>query len=59
VDYPLSSSDYGVAGTDANATILGSARRWRAAFDRWPNVPVEVISNLVGERFHVNLRFVL
>jgi hypothetical protein len=59
VDYPPSSSDYGVAGTDANASILGNARRWRVPFGRWPNVPVEVRSNLVGERFHVNLRFVV
>jgi hypothetical protein len=57
VDYPLSSSDYGVAGTDAS--ILGSTRRWRVAFGRWPNVPMEANSNLVGETFHVNLRFVL
>jgi hypothetical protein len=26
---------------DANVSILGSARRWRVAFGRWPNVPVE------------------
>jgi hypothetical protein len=59
VDYRSSSSDYGVAGTGANASILGSARRWRVAFGRWPNVHVEVSSNLVGGRFHVNLRFAL
>jgi hypothetical protein len=23
---------------DANGSILGSARRWRASFGRWPNV---------------------
>ena len=30
-----------MAGTDANASNLGSARRWRVAFGRWPNVPVD------------------
>ena len=36
-DYPPSSSDYGAAGMDANGSILGSARRGRVEFGRWPN----------------------
>jgi pyridoxine 4-dehydrogenase len=30
---------------------------WRVAFGRWPNVSVEVSSNLVGERFRSELTF--
>ena len=51
--------DYGVAGTDANASILGSACRWRITFDRWPNVSDRKLRQTWSmKRFHVNLRSV-
>jgi hypothetical protein len=44
---------------DQSVTYVMRLSRWRVAFGRWPNFSVQVGSNLVGERFHVNLRFVL
>ena len=59
MDYPHSSSDYGVAGTDANASILGNGRRGDLHSAAGRMFPVEVTSNLVGERFPSELTFVL